>query len=109
MTRLVEIEPGRFVVKKRRIAPARSNLSLPYVISDEMPPVEQVDGRFYTSKRQFRAVGRAHGLTEVGTEKFKPRVRPSMTPEACRGRKEALKIAAEKYRAGHRAQPVRSA
>ena len=67
-----------------------------------MPATEQVDGRFYTSKAAFRAVGRANGLTEVGNEKFKPRARPSLTPQARRGRKEALKVAAEKYRAGHR-------
>jgi hypothetical protein len=72
------------------------------VISDEMPPTEQVDGRFYTSKAAFRAVGRALGLTEVGNEKPKSRTRPSETPEARRQRKEALKTAAEKYRAGHR-------
>ena len=42
-----------------RLPPARSDLPLPYVISDTMPPTEQVDGRFYTSKSQFRAVGRS--------------------------------------------------
>ena len=102
MTKLVEIEPGRFVVAKVRTEPARSDLPLPFVISDEMPPTEQVDGRFYTSKAAFRATGRALGLTEVGTEKFKPRTRPSSTPDARARRKEALKTAVEKYRAGHR-------
>jgi hypothetical protein len=29
-------------------------LAVPYVMSDDMPLVEQVDGRFYTSKREFR-------------------------------------------------------
>jgi hypothetical protein len=67
-----------------------------------MEPVEQVDGRFYTSKSTFRAVGRAHGLTEVGTEKFKPKVRASATPAAKAARREALKIAVEKHKAGHR-------
>ncbi len=107
--KLIEIEPGRFVVDRRRGPVARSDLPCPMVITDEMPPVEQVDGRFYTSKRLFRAVGRAHGLTEVGTEKFKPRTRPSATQEAKAARREALKIATEKYRAGHRARPVRPA
>ena len=45
----------------------------PYVISDEMPPTEQVDGRFYTSKARFRAKGRELGLVEVGNEKFQPK------------------------------------
>ena len=102
MTRLLEIEPGRFVVDRGRTPAARSDLPRPYVIKDEMPPTEQVDGRFYTSKAAFRATGRALGLTEVGTEKFKPRTRPSSTPDARARRKEALKTAAEKYRAGHR-------
>ena len=102
MTKLIEIEPGRFVVARIKLEPARSDLPLPFVISDEMPPTEQVDGRFYTSKAAFRATGRALGLTEVGTEKFKPRTRPSSTPDARGRRKEALKTAVEKYRAGHR-------
>jgi len=101
---LVEIAPGRFVVEKRRIAPARSNLPRPYVISDEMPPTEQVDGKFYTSKAAFRAVGRANGLTEVGTEKFKPKQRASVDLKAKQRRREALKVAQEKYRAGYRAR-----
>ena len=101
---LVEIAPGRFVVEKRRIAPARSNLPRPYVISDEMPPTEQVDGKFYTSKAAFRAVGRANGLTEVGNEKLKPKVRGSRNSENTRLRREALKVAKEKYRAGYRAR-----
>ena len=39
-----------------------------------MPPTEQVDGRFYTSKAAFRATGRALGLTEVGNERSRRRV-----------------------------------
>ena len=50
--------------------PKRGELPLPYVISDIMEPTEQVDGNFYTSKRAYRAVGRSHGLTEVGNEKL---------------------------------------
>lgn len=47
------------------------------LIGDEMPECEHVDGRFYSSKAAYRAVTRAHGLTEVGTEKLnhaKPKV-----------------------------------
>ena len=99
---IVEIEPGRFVVARKRLPVARSALPLPYVIGDEMPPTEQVDGRFYTSKAAFRAVGRAHGLTEVGNERFRPKGRASSTPAARADRRNALKVAAEKYRAGYR-------
>lgn len=102
MVELVEIAPNRWVVKRPPRQPARSNLPLPNVISDTMEPTEQVDGKFYTSKRQFRAVGRAHGLTEVGTEKFKPRTRPSVSRETKQKRRQDIKIALERYGAGHR-------
>jgi len=99
---LIEIFPNRWVVARVRSEPARSALPVPYVISDEMPPVEQVDGRFYTSKAKFRSVGRAHGLTEVGTEKLKPKQRASADPLAKLKRRETLKLAAEKFKAGYR-------
>ena len=73
----------------------------PYVISDTMPAAEHVDGRFYESKAAFRAVTRAHGLTEVGNEKIKPKTRSSLEPEFRRNRKKVLKTAIEKVRAGH--------
>jgi hypothetical protein len=76
------------------------------LITDEMPPVEQIDGKFYTSKRMFRAVGRAHGLTEVGNEKFHVKQRASVDRQVKQQRREALKVAREKFRAGYR---VRSA
>jgi len=81
---------------------ARSALPLPFVISDEMPAVEQVDGRHYTSKAAFRAVGRALGLTEVGTEKFKPKRRSTEQREVNEARRHSLRNAVEKYKAGHR-------
>lgn len=104
MRRLVEFaEDGRTVIRFVDDTPvARSSLPLPYVISDEMPPTEHVDGRFYTSKNRFRAVTRAHGLTEIGTEKFKPRVRVTDRKETKQARRASLKTALEKYKAGHR-------
>ena len=95
---LIEIEPGRWRVKRESSPVASSALPRPYVISDEMPPTEQVDGKFYESKSKFRAVGRALGLTEVGTEKFKPKTRASDTPAAKEARRQALKRAFEKVR-----------
>ena len=99
---LVEVEPGKWRVKRPAQYFARSDHPVPYVISDSMPPTEQVDGQFYTSKRAFRAVGRAHGLIEVGNEKFKPRQRPSQTREAAEARRKAVKTAVEKVKAGVR-------
>jgi len=100
--KLVEIEPGRWRIDRREVPVARSSLPCPSVISDTMPPTEQVNGKFYTSKREFRAVGRALGLTEVGTEQVKPKTRSSGDRAVKEGRRKALQAATEKYRAGHR-------
>jgi hypothetical protein len=100
--KLVEIEPGRFRFVRPTTPPARSDLPLPYVISDEMDPVEQVDGRYYTSKRQYRAVGRAHGLTEVGNERPKPKVRETDRREVKDARRKTIRKAVDRYKAGHR-------
>jgi hypothetical protein len=96
--KLVEFEPGRFRIDKPRHRPVRSDLPLPHIISDIMPPTEQVDGKFYESKRAFRKVGRELGLTEVGTEKLKPK---TYTDDK-HGRRNAIKTAVEKYKAGQR-------
>ena len=96
---LIEIEPGKWRIK--RATPqnfARSKHPIPYIISDTMPPTEQVDGKFYTSKRAFRAVGRAHGLTEVGTEKFKPKQRATSDRVIKEGRRQAIRKAVEQYK-----------
>lgn len=69
-----------------------------------MDPTEQVDGRFYTSKRAFRAVGRALGLVEIGNEKAPPRERPSASRKQKEKRQGSLKLALEKYKAGYRAR-----
>jgi hypothetical protein len=102
MVRLVEVEPGRWRVDRSQLKPVRSSLPLPYVISDIMEPTEQVDGRFYTSKRAFRAVGRALGLTEVGNEKFKPKTRATDDRAVKQARRQSLRKAIEKYKAGVR-------
>jgi hypothetical protein len=101
---LVEVEPGKWRVKRYGPNPlhARSRLPRPYVISDIMEPTEQVDGRFYTSKRQFRAVGRSLGLTEVGSEKMKPKKRSPDDRTEKQARQQAIKTAIDKYKAGHR-------
>jgi hypothetical protein len=103
---LEEFGPNRFRVKKTRQNFARSKHPRPYVISDIMDPVEQVDGKFYTSKSAFRAVGRANGLTEVGSEKIKRRTTHwSRRKEEKERRMQSVKTAIEKYKAGHRHTP----
>jgi hypothetical protein len=102
---LVEVEPGKWRIRRPGSPPARSKLPLPYVISDTMEPTEQVDGRFYTSKRAFRAVGRSFGLTEVGTEKFQPKRRSTDLTQIKQERRQALGIAIEKFKAGQRSRP----
>jgi hypothetical protein len=104
MTKLVEIAPNRWRFVRDATPVARSALPRPYVISDAMPPTEQVDGRFYESKAAFRAVGRALGLTEVGNEKFKPKSRATDAPFTRKQRREVIRKAAVEYAAGRRAK-----
>jgi hypothetical protein len=99
---LIEVAPGRWRVKKTPQNFARSEHPLPYVISDIMPATEQVDGKFYTSKRAFRAVGRALGLTEVGTEQFKPKQRSTDDPQTKKKRAETIGKAITEFKAGRR-------
>ena len=59
---LIEIAPNRWVVARVRLEPARSDLSVPFVISDEMPPTEQVDGRhLHLQGRSFARSGARTG------------------------------------------------
>lgn len=51
------------------------------LISDTMDAAEHVDGRFYTSKSEFRKVTKANGLIEVGNEKLNP-AKPKMSKAA---------------------------
>ena len=102
MVRLVEVERNKWRVERRDVEPARSALPRPYVISDIMDPVEHVDGRFYSSKATYRAISRAHGLIEIGNEKFKPRQRASERREEKEKRRKTLKLALDKYKAGYR-------
>jgi hypothetical protein len=103
MIKLEEFEPGRWRVRRKRHEKQRAeNMPLPFVISDTMDPVEQVDGKFYTSKSAFRAVGRANGLVEVGNEKMKPKTRTSTTREAKDARRKAIHVAVQKFKAGVR-------
>ena len=101
-TQLIEVAPGKYRVARNSAPVARSALPAPVVISDEMPPTEQVDGNYYTSKTAFRRVGRALGLTEVGNEKFKPKRRSTDAREVKEARRQSLRTALEKYKAGHR-------
>lgn len=101
---LEEVAPGRWRVKRPRHEKQRSeNMPLPFVISDTMEPTEQVDGKFYTSKRAFRAVGRAHGLTEVGNERQAPKItRASSEKGASEDRRQSIRKAIDRYKSGVR-------
>jgi hypothetical protein len=106
MGRLIETEPNKWRMERSAGEPARSALPCPNVISDTMEPTEQVDGRFYTSKAAFRATGRALGLTEIGTEKIKPKQRASENRLEKEKRRKTLKLALDKYKAGYRAKQI---
>ena len=104
MVELVEIGPGRWRVRRDRLSAPRSDLPMPMVISDTMDPVEQVDGKFYTSKRQFRAVGRSLGLIEVGNEKFATKQRATTEKAVKEKRRKAIHTAIQKVKAGVRSR-----
>lgn len=74
-----------------RPAAARSDMACPMIISDDMPAAEHVDGRTYTSKAAFRAVTKANGYIELGTEKQKPYVPPKPDRKAIRESLERAK------------------
>jgi len=95
---LEEFAPGRWRVRRERLSAPRSGLPVPYVISDTMDPVEQVDGKFYTSKREYRAVGRAHGLIEIGTEKLTPKPKGVEHLKGKVARQQAIKKALDRTR-----------
>jgi hypothetical protein len=96
---LEEVGPNRWRVKRPVKENRRAeNMPLPFVISDNMEPTEQVDGKFYTSKRAFRATGRALGLVEVGTEKQKPKPKNAASRAAGEARRASIKRAVEKIR-----------
>jgi len=104
MVKLEQVAPNRWRVAKSKWPISKSSLPCPAVISDIMPPTEQVDGRFYESKSAFRAVGRSLGLIEIGNEKPKPLVRSTDQRAVKEARRKALRTATEKFKAGHRAR-----
>lgn len=61
-----------------RLCVPRSDLPNPMLIGDSMDAAEHVDGKFYTSKSEFRRVTKANGLTEVGNDpaRFRKPTRP---------------------------------
>jgi hypothetical protein len=60
----------------------RASLAAPMVITDEMPATQHMaDGNYYTSKRKFRAITRAHGCIEVGNDPAMFRRRPKLKPD----------------------------
>lgn len=72
---------------------ARSDgLAVPSFISDTMDPTEHIDGRFYTSKSQFRAVTKANDCTEIGNDPARLR-RPTMVKPNPAKNREALQRA----------------
>jgi hypothetical protein len=100
---IFQVGPNRWTNRPPRLEAKRSDLPLPYVISDEMPAIEQVDGKWYTSKAKFRAVGRAHGLTEVGNEKPKRKTsRASQAPGEMEKRANSVRKAIAQYQSGRR-------
>ena len=79
-------------IDKPRIAPARGAFPCPRIATDSMEPTEHIDGKFYDSKSQFRAVTKAHGCIEIGNDpaRHKPIQKPKPDVKA---RKQAVQKA----------------
>ena len=73
-----------------------SSFPAPMVIGDSMEPTQHVDGKLYTSKSQYRAVTKAHGMIEVGNDPA--RFRPNKPPKPDR---KAIKEAVQRAFAIH--------
>lgn len=57
------------IERKPYVAPARSSLPCPMIVSDSMGEAEHpCDGKLYSSKSEFRKVTRANGCIEVGND-----------------------------------------
>ena len=69
---------------------ARGNFPTPMFSSDCMEPTEHIDGRHYSSKSQFRAVTKAHGMTEVGNERPRPVSKDVLRQQSKKARQEAV-------------------
>ncbi len=74
-------------------------LPVPHFISDTMAPTEHIDGNFYTSKSQFRAVTKANDCTEIGNDPARLRKPTMVKPDKAKNR-EALQRAEYMVRNG---------
>lgn len=76
--KLIDFSNELPVIVKPRHEMKRSSLAFPMVLSDTIDAVEHVDGRFYTSKSEFRKVTKANGLVEVGNDRSRttPKAKP---------------------------------
>lgn len=74
---------------------ARGSFPTPMFTSDCMEPTEHLDGKHYTSKSQYRAVTKAHGMIEVGNDPARLRPKPKPMPDK-QARVDAVKRAVAK-------------
>ena len=85
-----------------RPAPQRSGLPAPMLMSDTMDPVQHpCTGEYFSSKARFRAVTRAHGCLEVGSDPARLRTPPKPKPDRKAIRKSVEKAFAQ-YESGVR-------
>jgi hypothetical protein len=75
----------------------RSSLPAPMLISDTMDATEHpCTGEYFTSKRAFRAVTKAHGCVEVGNDPSRLSPKPKPRPN-----RKAIRQSIEKAFAQH--------
>lgn len=77
------------------VAGAPSDLSMPFIASDAMSPVQSMlDGQMYDSKSKLRATYKAAGVVEVGNDPIRFRRKPKAKPD-----RKAIKTSIEKAEA----------
>lgn len=93
---------GREVYRKElKPVRGRSDLPIPMFIRDDMEPTEHVDGRFYTSKSEYRRITKERGYIEVGDDPARLRSKTYSKPKPnTKANREALKQAEYMVRNG---------
>lgn len=101
----IKLEGGRETYRRLDLglAPQRSDLPCPRIMSDAMPPVQSMaTGRMYDSKSAIRAEYKALGMVEVGNDpaRLRPRERKKIDRKEV---KTTVEKAVARFNRGERA------
>lgn len=100
----IDLGDGRSVYRAVRPSSEskRGAVPLPGVVTDSMPALQHVDGKYYDSKSAFRRVTKAHGYIEVGNDPARLRHAPAPRKPDPKEIRETIEKAAARVRRGER-------